>query len=360
MSKIYMAEEINLDKLQYKYDKSLSRIFLKYDKKPLCIQTPEFNNENNIVKKAKYNELDVPLTGKIKKKVQDFTTFLKALDAKVQYDCEKNRELYFNTGEPKYKSIIRDNAIIKFKIIDSTVIFNDKKEPINIDSPLFDKKKKTYVKAILRIHSIGITEEEYGITAVVDQLVISQEKQKQYMFIEHDSDDEEFEDDMLMTEMEPKKNKKKEEVRKKEQEEEERKEIERKELEQKETERKEAEKKEMIRKELEQKETERKEAEKKEMIRKELEQKEIERKEAEKKEIEKKEIEQKETERKEAEKKEQIKQEIKTELKNKDESTQTKSDHEEILSDDTIEMLIDSNTEKRIVKKKKKVEEVKI
>ena len=96
------CNEIDLNDIIYSdiyHDRNNKKCIYIYHKtvgNKLYVQTPELKNIINIIKCNNYHELDLPLYGKKKNKIDDFVNFLNNLDAKLINDAKK-----FKNPKPK-------------------------------------------------------------------------------------------------------------------------------------------------------------------------------------------------------------------------------------------------------------------
>jgi hypothetical protein len=176
------CNEINLNDIIYSdvyNDRNGKKCIYIYHKKQgnkLYIQTPELKNIINIIKSDNYYELDLPLYGKKKEKVDTFVNFLNDLDTKLIQDAKKYKNVWFkNNKNIKYRSLIKnihndysetienklgifDNGIIKFKITNSTSIVCNKKQ---ID--VSNIKVGTNIRTIFQVFAIWISNDFFGL-----------------------------------------------------------------------------------------------------------------------------------------------------------------------------------------------------
>lgn len=177
----YKIENINLNNIRYtnvKSGKNKTIVYIKYNDNDkmnnLVFQTPTFININNFINKNKVYEIDVPLHGKSKEKIDIFINFLNKLDNKILNDAKKNNNWFDNflkdNKTTKYQKIIRKsennqfkNGMIRIKLLQSTdfesIIQVNNKNNICMD----DIPKDSWIKMILEVYGIWITEQGLGL-----------------------------------------------------------------------------------------------------------------------------------------------------------------------------------------------------
>lgn len=181
--KPYLPHQFNLDNIVYSkvhYDTPTKKSIFIYDRMPgkkIYIQAPELKNMLRLIKKSKYYELNLPLYGDKKEKINSFIKFIKDLDAKVINDAKINKNSWFNesNGNIRYRSLIKNihddyidtvefkagmftNGIIKLKIIDGTQISLNGE----ICSPE-ELKLENDIRTIFQLYAIWISDDLFGI-----------------------------------------------------------------------------------------------------------------------------------------------------------------------------------------------------
>ena len=180
--KPYLSNNFNIDDIIYSNiinERDGKKTIFLYDKeigKKIYIQTPMLRNMINISKKDKYDELNIPLYGSKKNKINEFIEFIKKLDNKVISDAKKYKNEWFsNNSNIRYRSLIKnihddyidtieykigmfENGIIKFKITNCTSITVN--EQIVNAEQLFVEQD---IRTIFQIYAIWISGDLFGI-----------------------------------------------------------------------------------------------------------------------------------------------------------------------------------------------------
>lgn len=208
----YRISEIKYENIRYvekKKTPTKNIIYVKYEDKGkltnFVIQTPSLRNVNNIISKSNVGELDIPLIGQNKEKTDLFVGFLNNLDKQVINDAKINTDWFddfHNNNDIKYQKCIRSSDEYKNGMIRVKLLRNDNFETImqikNKTSINFDENvKNNWVKMILEVYAIWITQDGFGI--FLRPILVSfspiQKIQYNYSFI----DESDNEDDVLNT-----------------------------------------------------------------------------------------------------------------------------------------------------------------
>ena len=231
---VYKIRDINLENIVYSEPKGKNNkkvIIIGYKdpvkKKilPLIFQTAELYcgcsvEEVNSDRGYITHQLDVPIYAKTHKKTLEFKKFLTNLNNKIIEDSKMYSDKWFNhTNELRYKSLIRgsnnsdkefENGIIKLKFIDNdqfkTYVFDENKN--QVDPVNYLKSGSCYMKIMMEISGLWISNGNYfGIATRVYQVGITRDTNpmistETYAFIE-DSDDNNYEEFIADTELEP-------------------------------------------------------------------------------------------------------------------------------------------------------------
>lgn len=172
----YRISEIDLNNICYTDIKSNNKktiVYIKYmdnnKLKNIVFQTPTLLSTNTIQLKNDMYELDVPLIGKEKEKINKFINFLNLLDKKIIKDAKINNkwfELFSKIKTMKYQKVIRDNnninGCIRLKLLktnDFETLVQNNNNRIQFD----DIQKDSWLKCILEIYAIWINENGFGL-----------------------------------------------------------------------------------------------------------------------------------------------------------------------------------------------------
>jgi len=173
----YRISQIDLNNIIYlktKENQNKKVVYIKYQDKDkvknLVFQTPTLININNIEVFDKYCELEIPLMGKNKEKVEKLINFFNNVDDKIMYDAKINSQWFHNFMDNiiRYQKIIRDsdlcsNGVIRIKIIktpdfETLLQINNKLRISSENIPI-----NHWVKMILEIYAIWINENGFGL-----------------------------------------------------------------------------------------------------------------------------------------------------------------------------------------------------
>jgi hypothetical protein len=187
---------------------------------PLIYQTTDLYCGKTVERIDKNDyKLDVPIYAKTNKKTEEFNTFLNNLNSKVIDDANKNRKLWFESDNIKYKSIIRKspnvdpmfaNGVIRLKIKNNdrfkTHIFDEFKE--NVDADIALNADSCYLKALIEISAIVINNNSFELISKIHQIgttpILQQVKNiDKYAFIDESDEDDEYAELCIDTDVEP-------------------------------------------------------------------------------------------------------------------------------------------------------------
>jgi hypothetical protein len=219
----YLVKNIDLDNILYSdIRKAGSKKYIqisyndsKKGEQRFIYQSPEFYNVYDIklVEGGSYYELEIPLYGEQKRKINEFIKFIANIDQKnIEYGKD-NIGIMFEIEKgikPRYKSTIRlsketdyynKNGVIKIKIHPDTFIIENGKRipPTNL-------KKGNTIRFIFENLALWIQQDGFGM--FIKPILIEQIKKKvieAYSFAEDsdDDDDEEEYSNYGDTEIEP-------------------------------------------------------------------------------------------------------------------------------------------------------------
>jgi hypothetical protein len=184
-NKIHLINQIDLNKLIYSKvnemnDKKLIHVYYEKPGQKLLFQTPQLLNIFDIQKSQYFNELIVPLYD-CNLKVPLLTQFLKDLDSKIVEGARTNKNEWFkNKSAIRYKSLIKNlytsqsnsqhyspskedekystNGLIKLKLTNGIKILEN-----NNEIKLEDLQKNNYVRLIVELYGIWVSNEVFGI-----------------------------------------------------------------------------------------------------------------------------------------------------------------------------------------------------
>ncbi len=207
-NKIYLLNQIDLSKIIYSKvnemnDKKLIHIFYEKPGQKLLFQTPQLLNIFDIQKSQYFNELIVPLYD-CNLKVPQLIQFLKDLDSKIIEGAKNNKNEWFkNKSAIRYKSLIKNlytsqsqsnhytptnedekyskNGLIKLKITNGVKILEN-----NNEIKLEDLKKNNYIRMIVELYGVWISNEVFGI--YLKPVMIEQIENKVLNFIDEKED----------------------------------------------------------------------------------------------------------------------------------------------------------------------------
>jgi len=179
--KPYKIKDIDLDNIVFTDIKSNSKktiVYIKYNNKSneqtnLVFQSPSLYNVNTPIFKNNNYELDIPLISKSTDKIKEFILFLDKLDKTIMSKSSENSEWFnniINKDTIKYQKIIRScsdpkrfkNGMIKLKLI-NTENFETKLNNNNKKIDFNSIKEKSWVKSILEVYAIWITNDGFGL-----------------------------------------------------------------------------------------------------------------------------------------------------------------------------------------------------
>jgi len=211
-NKIYLLNQIDLNKIIYSKvnemnDKKLIHIHYEKPGQKLLFQTPQLLNIFDIQKNQYFNQLILPLYD-CNLKVPMLIKFLKDLDMKIVNDAKKNKNEWFkNKTAIKYKSLIKnlyksnsqsnyytptkedekycENGLIKLKLTNGIKIIennNNVARDINLD----DIKKMNYMRLIVELYAVWISNDVFGI--YLKPVMIEQIQNKVLNFIDEKED----------------------------------------------------------------------------------------------------------------------------------------------------------------------------
>jgi len=211
-NKIYLLNQIDLSKIIYSKvnemnDKKLIHIHYEKPGQKLLFQTPQLLNIFDIQKNQYFNQLILPLYD-CNLKVPMLIKFLKDLDMKIVNDAKKNKNEWFkNKTAIKYKSLIKnlyksnsqsnyytptrddekycENGLIKLKLTNGIKIIentNNIARDINLD----DIKKMNYMRLIVELYAVWISNDVFGI--YLKPVMIEQIQNKVLNFIDEKED----------------------------------------------------------------------------------------------------------------------------------------------------------------------------
>merc|ERR1711871_226580 len=215
--KPYRISEIDLDKIVYtniKDGKNKKVIYLKYDNDSnniLSFQTTSLISLEDVKGKNGFYEIDIPLYGTNKGKVNQLVEFLKKLDKKIIEDAKKNSKKWFSGMKNiTYKSVIRsssnktseyNNGVLRIKITENSI-----NSPILIDGTGKNIKKNSDIKMILECYAIWITNNGFGLYLKPVLMSFKEKKQEikyQYQLLDESDDEIEQIEDVIDTEVNP-------------------------------------------------------------------------------------------------------------------------------------------------------------
>jgi len=213
--KPYRFDQVDFNKIKYgqvKHTDTKTIVYIKYEDNNklnnFVVQTPKLYNCNDVIEKNGVFNLDVPLVGQSKEKVDLFIGFLNNLERKVIGDCKVNGHWFDNfikDDSMKYQKIIRESdeykeGVIRGKIIrrndfQTILQYGNRKLIKHSDIP-----KNSWVKMLMEIYAIWVNENGFGI--FIRPVLMSFSKMENniynYGLLESDSDDE---DDVINTEV---------------------------------------------------------------------------------------------------------------------------------------------------------------
>jgi hypothetical protein len=223
-SRIIKGSSINLDNFILKH--SNKNVNLKYENKPLVVQTPKMSMPWNLScfkSQTRDDSFSITLSFKGREEDEELRDFYEKcveLDEYIMDEAKKNKKKWFgkdindsslkylytpivkhsidkNTGEPdgKYPSTIRVKIPFRNNKFQLKIFNNDKKEIDLNDTPLpgilvKDKEVKTLVK----LGNIWIIDGKFGCSMNVVQVKILKNFNKPLNFLQNNSDesDDEF------------------------------------------------------------------------------------------------------------------------------------------------------------------------
>lgn len=198
----FRISDIDLNNIIYKdiknsNDKTI--INIKYKKrhgfKNFVIQTPSLLNMNEPVFNNNYWNLDINLTGKREKKVNEFKAFLNNLDKKIMYDADINSLTWLKNSDSQisYQKTIRKSEngnTIRLKLLSDsnfkTIIQLNNKDTIEIK----DIPKNSWVKMILEVYAVWINKTSFGIFLKPILISFTPIEIPKYTFIEDSEENE--------------------------------------------------------------------------------------------------------------------------------------------------------------------------
>lgn len=215
MNKQIPLKPLQIDKSKIIYRKknvsdNKTVINIKYNDngiiKPLVFQTCTLFNKIKPKKFNNYWEFNIPLCGKVDKKVDALRDFLNEIDKKVLDDAKVNRDEWFNNIKKiKFRELINKsdtndkiwkNGSISFKIpiksnsIFQTTLLRNNKTKMNIE----EIEDDTMIKMVLEIYAVIIREDYFYVYIRPVVLSFSEFKNTyNYKLIDSNSDSNEIE-----------------------------------------------------------------------------------------------------------------------------------------------------------------------